>query len=178
MVILLPFYLLKLRKRVKRALKLPAARSKARLRKLAAELHEIEEELMAVLERSREAGIISESDALEILEHSEQMHEELYSSYEEFMEEESILLKRLETHGKEWVAAREEVKRVRQEAERAKRESERMRQEAERMRQEVERIKQEEERAKREAEQTKRSERELKERVRELEKQLEEARKQ
>ena len=185
MVILLPFYLLKLRKRVKRALKLPAARSKARLRKLAAELHEIEEELMAVLERSREAGVISESDSLEILEHSEQMYEELYSSYEEFMEEEAMLLKRLETHGKEWVAAREEVKRVRQEAERAKREAERMRQEAERMRQEaerakqeVERIKQEEERAKREAEQTKRSERELKERVRELEKQLEEARKQ
>ena len=71
MVILLPFYLLKLRKRVKGVLKLPAARSKARLRELAAELREIEEELMAVLERSRQADVISESDSLEILDYSE-----------------------------------------------------------------------------------------------------------
>ena len=110
---------------------------------------------------SRQAGVISESDALEILELSALMHEELYSSYEEFMEEESVLLKRLETHGKEWVAAREENERMKEEVEQTKRKAKR-----------------EVERAKREAEQTKRSERELKERVRELEKQLEEARKQ
>jgi predicted nucleic acid-binding Zn-ribbon protein len=45
---------------------------------------------------------------------------ELYSSYEEFMEEEAMLLKRLETHGKEWIAAREEAARAQQEVERVK----------------------------------------------------------
>jgi hypothetical protein len=121
LVILLPFYLLKLRKRVNLALKLPAAKSKAKLRELVAEMREIEEELMLALERSNKAGVISDSDALEILDHSEKMYEELYSSYDEFMEEESLLLKRLETHGKEWVAARDAA---RAEAEREKQRAE------------------------------------------------------
>jgi hypothetical protein len=132
LVILLPFYLLKLRKRVNAALKLPAAKSKAKLSALSAELRKIEEELMSVLERSRKAGVISESDSLEILEHSGKMREELYSSYEEFMEEESMLLKRLETHGKEWVATREERDAAREEAKRAEQEAKRAEQKAKR----------------------------------------------
>jgi hypothetical protein len=102
-------------------LKLPAAKGKAKLSALSAELHKIEEELMSVLERSRKAGVISESDALEILEQSGTMHKELYSSYEEFMQEEAMLLKRLETHGKEWIAAREKAKRAEQKAQRVER---------------------------------------------------------
>jgi len=164
LVILLPFYLLKLRKRVNAALKLPAAKSKAKLSALSVELRKIEEELMSVLERSRKAGVISESDSLEILEHSGKMREELYSSYEEFMEEESMLLKRLETHGKEWIAAREERDAAREEAKLAEQKAKLAEQEKDQL-------------VKLEKQKSKQSEQKFKKRLRELEKQLEEARK-
>jgi hypothetical protein len=173
LVILLPFYLLKLRKRVNAALKLPAAKSKAKLSALAAELREIEEELMSVLERSRKAGVISDSDSLEILEQSGKMHKELYSSYEEFMKEEAMLLKRLKTHGKKWVADRDAAE---QKAKLAEQKAELAQQEKER---EVAQVKLEKDQlVKLEKQKAQRAQRQFKKRVSELEKQLEEARKQ
>jgi hypothetical protein len=80
MAILLPFYLLKLRKRV------VSAKTSVQRTALSAEMKTIFDELVAAVDRSAEAGLMSESDKRIVLEHMERLYRELYSQYPELTE--------------------------------------------------------------------------------------------
>jgi predicted transposase/invertase (TIGR01784 family) len=81
LVIFAPLYLLKLRKRVKRA------RTHEKREELAAELKKIYGELDAAMVREEEAGNMTEMDRVKILDMTEVLHQKLYGEYTEFEEE-------------------------------------------------------------------------------------------
>jgi hypothetical protein len=95
LAILLPFYVLKLRKRVVRA---KGAEERA---KLGREAKGILDELVAVAERARAAGSIGENDWLSILEHMERIYSELYGCYDEFKEADAVLQEKILTYTEE-----------------------------------------------------------------------------
>jgi hypothetical protein len=95
MAILLPFYVLKLRKRV------VSAKTGKQRAELSREMKSIFNELVAAVDRSAEAGLMNESDKRTVLEHMERMYRELYSQYREFTEVDIMLKDRLLTYSEE-----------------------------------------------------------------------------
>jgi uncharacterized protein (UPF0335 family) len=81
MVIFAPLYILKLRKRAKKA------RTETERRGLAAELKEIYKEIGEALGREKEGGNLSEVDGDKVLGMTEVLHREVYGGYNEFEEE-------------------------------------------------------------------------------------------
>jgi hypothetical protein len=80
LVILLPFYVLKLRKRAVNA------RTSKRRMELAKEIKPILEELMAAADRAEQTGLMSGSDKRIVLEHMERLYKELFAQYDEYKE--------------------------------------------------------------------------------------------
>jgi len=106
MAILLPFYVLKLRKKVQ------TAKTSKKLQKLSTEMQQILDELTETAERSADAGVISKTDMWSIHEMINKMFAELYLQYPEFEEANKTVEKKLkyrweeerregETHGEE-----------------------------------------------------------------------------
>jgi hypothetical protein len=95
MSILLPFYVLKLRKRI------VSARTSQQRKELSKEIKSTFDELVAAVDRSAEAGLMSESDKRIVLEHTERLYRELYSPYQELMEVDTMLKDRLLTYSEE-----------------------------------------------------------------------------
>jgi hypothetical protein len=112
MAILLPFYVLKLRKKV------AAARTAGQRQKLSAEMRVILDELVASVERGAKAGLMSESDTRIVLEHTERLYSELYAQYEELAEVDVMLKDRILTYSEEAAlkAAREATIKATREA--------------------------------------------------------------
>jgi hypothetical protein len=98
LAILLPFYVLKLRKRV------VSAKTSKRRAELAGEMKSIFDELVAAVDRNAEAGLMSESDKRIVLEHMERLHKELYSPYRELKEVDTMLQERILTYSEEAAA--------------------------------------------------------------------------
>jgi hypothetical protein len=92
MTILLPFYVLKLRKKVVRA------KSAQRRQELSTEMKSILDELVATVERGEKAGLMSEPDMRIVLDHMEQIYRELFGQYEEYKEADVMLQERLLTY--------------------------------------------------------------------------------
>jgi hypothetical protein len=80
MSILLPFYLLKLRKRV------VAAKSSEQLRVLSGSLKVLVEALTQAIERSERRGSISAEDMKKVIELMGRLYNDLYKAYPEFKE--------------------------------------------------------------------------------------------
>ncbi|MDR3353825.1 MAG: hypothetical protein LBO21_02155 [Synergistaceae bacterium] len=95
MAILLPFYVLKLRKRTVKA-KTPDERSK-----LAGEMRPILENLVTTVESCTASGLMNESDKRIVLEHMERLYRELFGQYEEFTEVDTMLRDRVLTYSEE-----------------------------------------------------------------------------
>jgi hypothetical protein len=85
MAILLPFYVLKLRKAVEKA------GSGAERQKLSARMLKLLGELDEAVKNCEQKGQIDEQDALDILRNLARLHRELFGSYEEFVEENTIM---------------------------------------------------------------------------------------
>jgi flagellar biosynthesis/type III secretory pathway protein FliH len=100
MVLLLPFYLLKFRREVKKS-----GATVERRRKLAERMKELLGEVEGVIERGRKSGKISREDATVIYERTAQMYRELYSPYKEFKEVYMQLEERLKIHWKDYFQA-------------------------------------------------------------------------
>jgi predicted transposase/invertase (TIGR01784 family) len=92
MTILLPFYVLKLRKKVVQA------RTTRRRLELSAEMKAILDELVLAVDRGEMAGLMSEPDKRIVLDHMEQMYRELFEQYSEFKEADTMLQDRLMTY--------------------------------------------------------------------------------
>ena len=99
MVLLVPFYLLKFRKELKK----PSTTSEKR-QQLAEQMKELLLQLEHMVKRNRNQGLLSNGDAEMILERILQMHEELYKPYPEFEEANMQLEERLKTHWQDYLA--------------------------------------------------------------------------
>jgi hypothetical protein len=95
LAILLPFYVLKLRKKV-----VSAKTSQARA-KLASEMKGIIEELTAATDRAAGAGLMNEADKRAVLEYTEMLYRELYKEYDEFKEADVMLQNTILTYSEE-----------------------------------------------------------------------------
>jgi hypothetical protein len=95
LTILLPFYVLKLRRQVRRT-KRPERRAE-----LAAEMRQLMDELVAAVDRGEESGLMREQDMREVLELMERLYKELYQGYGEFKEVDVMLQDRLLTYSEE-----------------------------------------------------------------------------
>jgi hypothetical protein len=85
LAILLPFYLLKLRRQV------AAARTGERLRQLAGEMKGILEEMAGAAEKAALAGLMSKADMITVMELMNRMFVELYKPYKELRRTNSML---------------------------------------------------------------------------------------
>ena len=92
LVLLLPFYVLKLRKRVKKS---------RRRGTLYIEMKTILENLDAALERAVQTGLMSKMDGRVALEHTERLYKELYQEYTEFREADAVLQDKILTYSEE-----------------------------------------------------------------------------
>jgi ribosome recycling factor len=108
LAILLPFYVLKLRKRVVRA------KTSERRAELAGEMKSILEELVAAVDRAERAGSMSEADERIVLEHMNRLYRELFAQYAELKEADVMLQDRILTYSEE--AAIKAAKEARKEA--------------------------------------------------------------
>jgi hypothetical protein len=95
LTILLPFYVLKLRKSVK------SAKTKERRAELGKEMKSILDEVVETVERSAESGVMGEPDKRSVLEYTERMYRELYARYEELKEADAMLQERILTYSEE-----------------------------------------------------------------------------
>jgi len=95
LVILLPFYVLKLRKRV------ASTRSPKRRAELSSEMKAIIDDLVLTTERAVKTGLLSEPNGREVLEHTERLYKELYQKYEEFKEGDVMLQDFILTYSEE-----------------------------------------------------------------------------
>jgi hypothetical protein len=106
MAILLPFYVLKLRKRVVRA-KSPEER-----RGLAVELKALIDDLVETAEKSRQEGVLDPVDYRFVIEYLDRLISELYSPYTELEEADVMLKKQILTYSEEAaLKAKEEGRR-------------------------------------------------------------------
>jgi PHD/YefM family antitoxin component YafN of YafNO toxin-antitoxin module len=109
--LLLPFYILKLRK--------PAAllRTSAERRKLAVEMRKLLDTLVAIVQRGVKSGILTSEDEFMVMELMERLYKELYQGYTEFMEADMRLRDHILTYSEEAAlkAERRTEKRVREE---------------------------------------------------------------
>jgi hypothetical protein len=95
LVILLPFYVLKLRKRAVRA------RTSKRRVELAKEMKPLMDELVAATDRAERTGLMSEADKRIVLEHMDRLYRELFAQYTEFKEADIMLRDRILTYSEE-----------------------------------------------------------------------------
>ena len=95
LVILLPFYVLKLRKRV------VSARSQKRRTELSSEMRAIMDNLVLTTERAVKTGLLSEPDGRMVLEYTESLYKELYEKYKEFKEADVMLQDTILTYSEE-----------------------------------------------------------------------------
>ena len=95
LAILLPFYVLKLRKEV------VSSRSSKRRVELGAEMRTIMDELLAASERAVKTGLLSEPDRRIVLEYTERLYKELYQEYDEFKEADVMLQEKILTYSEE-----------------------------------------------------------------------------
>jgi hypothetical protein len=107
MVILLPFYLLKLRRQV------AAARTGERLRQLAGEMKGILEEMAGAAEKAALAGLMSKADMITVMELMNRMFVELYKSYKELRRINNMLQNTILTYSE--IAARKAERKGRKE---------------------------------------------------------------
>jgi hypothetical protein len=85
MALLLPFYVLKLRKQVEKA------GSGAERQKLSAKMQKLLDELDEAVKNCEQKGQIDGQDALDILRGLARLHKELFGKYEEFVEENAMI---------------------------------------------------------------------------------------
>jgi hypothetical protein len=95
LAILLPFCVLKLRKRV------VSAKSSKRRAELSAEMKTILDELVAAIKRAEKNGLMSEEDSRIVLEYTERLYKALYQQYEEFKEADVTLRDIILTYSEE-----------------------------------------------------------------------------
>ena len=95
LAILLPFYVLKLRKRV------VSTRNSTRRAELCVEMKEILDELMTAVERAVSIGLLNETDGRTVLEYTEKLYRELYQRYDEFKEADVMLQDIILTYSEE-----------------------------------------------------------------------------
>lgn len=87
--ILLPFYLLKLRKKVE------GTKSHKRHMELASEMEKIIAEISETVERSAKNGIMTKTDMLSVIEMINQMFIQLYTQYPEFEEAKMMIAEKI-----------------------------------------------------------------------------------
>jgi hypothetical protein len=92
LAILLPFYVLKLRRRA------VSARTSRRRAELAWEMKTILNELVAATDRAEASGLMSEADGSIVLDHMEYLYKELFAQYDEFREADAMLQERILTY--------------------------------------------------------------------------------
>jgi predicted transposase/invertase (TIGR01784 family) len=97
LAILLPFYILKLRERVKKAA--PGLERK----KLSVPLRKLLDELVVTVDACKQKGAIDEKDAHGIIKGLDFLYQELYSQYEELAQEDSMLREKLFETGQDLV---------------------------------------------------------------------------
>ncbi|MDR3076067.1 MAG: hypothetical protein LBU26_02100, partial [Synergistaceae bacterium] len=95
LAILLPFYVLKLRKQA------VSSRTSKRRAELAGEMRSVLDELMAAVERAGSSGQMGEADKRVVLEHMERIYRELFAQYDEFAEVDVMLKNRILTYSEE-----------------------------------------------------------------------------
>jgi hypothetical protein len=95
LAILLPFYVLKLRKRT------VCARTPKRRAELAREMKPLLEELMAAADRAERTGLMNEADKRIVLDHMNRLYKELFAQYDEFKEADVTLQDRILTYAEE-----------------------------------------------------------------------------
>ena len=108
LAILLPFYVLKLRR------KAVSAKTSQRRAELAAEMKAIMDSLVAAIDRARETGLMSEPDEQIVMEHMERLYKELFAQFGEFKEADIMLRDRILTYSEE--AAAKAAKKATREA--------------------------------------------------------------
>jgi hypothetical protein len=96
MSILLPFYVLKLRKQVR------AAKTGKRLQELSKEMEVLIDELMDTAERCVKNGVLERGDLLIVLKDMDRLYSELYQGYNEFKEADKMLQKKILHPAEEW----------------------------------------------------------------------------
>jgi hypothetical protein len=102
LAILLPFYVLKLRKQVEKAA--PGAERK----KLTGAMRKLLDELEQATADCEKKGVIEGNDATEIMAGLERLFRELYGHYDEFVEEDGVLQEKLDLYTDKF---KEEAKR-------------------------------------------------------------------
>ncbi|GHS90254.1 hypothetical protein AGMMS49957_15840 [Synergistales bacterium] len=95
LAILLPFYVLKLRKQA------VSAKTSKRRAELAIEMKTIVDELVITADRAEASGLVSEADKRIVLEHMERLYRELFAQYTEFKEGDVMLQDRILTYSEE-----------------------------------------------------------------------------
>jgi predicted transposase/invertase (TIGR01784 family) len=95
LAILLPFYVLKLRKKV------VAAKTSSARAKLAVEMKSLLDELMTAIGQAAETGLMNEADSRSVLEYTERLYSELYKEYDEFKEADAMLQDTILTYSEE-----------------------------------------------------------------------------
>jgi hypothetical protein len=92
LAILLPFYVLKLRRGA------VSARTPKRRAELAGEMKSILDELVAAADRAEASGVMSEADKRIVLDHMAYLYKELFAQYDEFKEADAMLQDRILTY--------------------------------------------------------------------------------
>jgi CRISPR/Cas system endoribonuclease Cas6 (RAMP superfamily) len=92
LAILLPFYVLKLRKQIENA------KTSAERKKMSGEMQILLDELVKTVEGCKRKGTIEDDDVPDILGGLERLFQELYGKYEEFMEDDIMLKDRLDMY--------------------------------------------------------------------------------
>ncbi|MDR3075845.1 MAG: hypothetical protein LBU26_00975 [Synergistaceae bacterium] len=95
LALLLPFYVLKLRKKAARA------RTSKRRAELAGEMKAIMDELVGAADRSERAGLMGGADKQVVLDHMDRLYRELFAQYDEFVEVDTVLKDRILTYSEE-----------------------------------------------------------------------------
>jgi hypothetical protein len=147
LILLLPFYILKLRKKLKRSHKGPGQQE------LLGELEKLRGELRKAIEESEKAGLITNMDRGTLIEMLEHLQNVAYRGYTQEKEGEAMFNPRaVRLYCQEVYQEIDTLKYRLQESERQRQESEHQRQESERQRQESERQRRESERQRQELE--------------------------
>ncbi|GHT00396.1 hypothetical protein AGMMS50276_26070 [Synergistales bacterium] len=95
LAILLPFYVLKLRKQT------VSDKTSKRRAELAIEMKTIVDELVEMADRAEASGLVSEADKRIVLDHMERLYRELFAQYTEFKEGDVMLQDKILTYSEE-----------------------------------------------------------------------------
>jgi hypothetical protein len=139
LVIFAPLYILKLRRKVRRA------ETQDERKRLAAELRKIYKEMGEAMKREKEAGNITDMDGDKIRRITEVLHQEVYGTYTEFEEEnmksslseDMRIIEKLHMELDEERRSREEERRSREEERRFREKEQRLREEERHLREEA-----------------------------------------